>query len=64
MGGVVVAQYIIGSNSKLKREELDKIIEILGIADVKPPVGRNCTYKLVLEKADIDVPINGSDTRT
>jgi hypothetical protein len=69
MGGLVTAQYIIGGNSGLKREQVDKIIEILGITDgagqlLKPPVGPNCNYKLVLEKADIDVPTNGSDTRT
>jgi hypothetical protein len=61
MGGVVTAQYIIGSNGLLTREQLDKIIEVLDIRDaagelLKPPVGDNCTYKLVLEKGGQPVP--------
>jgi hypothetical protein len=62
MGGVVTAQYIIGSNGLLTREQLDKIIEVLDLRDAagklrKPPVGDNCTYKLVLEKGGQHVPI-------
>jgi hypothetical protein len=61
MGGIVTAQYIIGANSQLSREQLDKIIEILDIRNadgglLKPPVGANCNYILVLEKDDQDVP--------
>jgi hypothetical protein len=61
MGGTVTAQYIIGSNGLLTREQLDKIIEVLDLRDAagklrKPPVGENCTYKLVLEKGGQPVP--------
>lgn len=61
MGGIVTAQYIIGSNGGLSRAQLDQVVQILDIRDakgnlVKPPVGQNCTYKLVLEKSDQDVP--------
>lgn len=61
MGGQVTAQYIIGSNPSLSREQVDKIIEVLNIRDadgklLKPPVGDNCTYKLVLEKGGQIVP--------
>ena len=57
MSGVVTAQYIIGSNSGLTRAQLDEIMRILNIRDadgalIQPPVGANCNYKLVLEKAD------------
>jgi hypothetical protein len=63
MGGIVTANYIIGANSELVREQLDQIIAILDIRDasgnlVKPPVGPNCNYMLVLEKSDQDVPVN------
>jgi len=61
MGGIVTAQFIIGAKSDLTREQLDKIIEILNLRDdggalLKPPVGQNCSYKLVLEKSDQDIP--------
>jgi hypothetical protein len=66
MGGVVTAQFIIGSNSRLTREQVDKIMEALDIRDdeghlLKPPVGENCNYVLVLEKDDIDVPMDNGD---
>jgi hypothetical protein len=68
MGGVVVAKFIIGANSGLTREQVDKIIEILDLVKddgtrPKPPVGQNCNYQLVLEKADQDVPANGGPPR-
>ncbi|MEH2552084.1 hypothetical protein V1283_008729 [Bradyrhizobium sp. AZCC 2262] len=62
MGAIVRAQYTIGAHSHLTREQVDKIIEVLNITDeyghlIKPPVGPNCTYLLVLEKAVQDVPM-------
>jgi hypothetical protein len=65
MGGQVTAQYRLGSQGSLSREQVDQIIKVLDIrgADgnlLKPPVGANCTYVLVLEKADTDVPTNGN----
>ena len=61
MGSVVTAQYIIGTQ-QLTREQLDRIIAVLDIRDaagqlIQPPVGDNCTYKLVLEKGHQRVPI-------
>lgn len=61
MGGQVTAQYRIGSNGFLSREQVDQIIEVLDIRDadgnlLKPPVGDNCTYVLVLEKGGQIVP--------
>jgi len=65
MSGIVTAHYIIGAKSNLTRQQLDKIVEILNIRDANgtlltPPVGQNCNYMLVLEKADQDVPENGN----
>ena len=61
MGGIVTAQYIIGSKSDLSRQDLDQIIQILDIRDaqgnlVQPPVGAECNYKLVLEKPNQEIP--------
>jgi hypothetical protein len=61
MGSIVTAEYIIGSNSGLTRNQLDQIIQVLNLRDaegnlIKPPVGQNCNYKLVLEKSDQSVP--------
>jgi hypothetical protein len=69
MGSSVTAQYIIGANSQLQREQLDKIIEILDLRDaaghlIKPPVGDNCTYVLMLEKDDQNVPGTGGDSQS
>jgi hypothetical protein len=67
MGGIVTAQYVIGSKSDLDRGQLDQIIKILDIRNaqgqlVSPPVGANCLYKLILEKDDQDVPTNGGNS--
>jgi len=61
MAGIVTADFIIGSNSQLTRQELDKIVQVLNIRDssgrlLRPPIGANCTYKLVLQKTGQDVP--------
>ena len=64
MGGVVTANFIIGSNDTLTRAQLDQIIAILNIRDpttgnlVQPPVGQACSYKLVLEKTGTKIPTN------
>lgn len=65
MGSIVTAQYIIGTE-QLTREQLDKIIEVLDIRDaagqlIQPPVGDNCTYKLILEKGHQRVPIEDEE---
>jgi hypothetical protein len=62
MGGIVTAHYILGANSHLSRDQVDKIIEVLDIRDeeghpIKPPVGRNCRYVLILEKPIQHVPM-------
>ncbi|MEH2552085.1 hypothetical protein V1283_008730 [Bradyrhizobium sp. AZCC 2262] len=67
MGGIVTAHYILGANSHLSRDQVDKIIEVLDIRDesghlLKPPVGPNCNYFLILEKADQDVPIENGNS--
>lgn len=67
MGGVVTAQYIIGAAGQLTRDQLDQIIAVLNIRDaagqlVKPPVGDNCTYKLVLEKGRQQVPVENASS--
>jgi hypothetical protein len=69
MGGTVTAQYRLGSKDGLSREQVDQLIAVLGIkgADgnlLKPPVGDNCIYVLVLEKNDTDVPTNGDSHKT
>ena len=69
MGGLVTAHFIIGNNSRLDREKLDKIIEILNIRDadnrlVKPPIGRNCNYLLVLEKSRQHVPEKSAEEKS
>jgi hypothetical protein len=66
MGAIVTAQYIIGANSRLTREQVDKIIEVLDIRNeeghpIKPPVGRNCRYVLILEKPIQHVPMADGD---
>ena len=63
MGGVVTAQFIIGSSNTLTRAQLDQIIAILNIRDangnlVQPPVSQACSYMLVLEKAGAKIPTN------
>jgi hypothetical protein len=68
MGSVVTAQYIIDTKA-LTREQLDKIIAVLNKRDaagqlIQPPVGANCTYKLILEKGHQRVPIeNDNDSQ-
>jgi hypothetical protein len=66
MGGQVTAQYRIGSNGFLTREQVDQIITVLDIRDadgniLKPPIGDNCTYVLVLEKGGQAVPKEGDE---
>ncbi|MEO8321300.1 MAG: hypothetical protein ABI561_23585 [Bradyrhizobium sp.] len=67
MGGQVTAQYRIGSNGCLSRDQVDQIIEVLDIRDadgnlLKPPIGDNCTYVLVLEKGGQIVPKEDDST--
>ena len=68
MGGQVTAQYRIGANGFLTREQVDQIISVLDIRDangdlLKPPVGDNCTYVLVLEKGGQIVPQEDDESR-
>ena len=66
MGGFITAHYTIGANSRLTRAQVDKIIEILDIGDpeghlIKPPVGENCNYLLILEQPIQNVPTEDGD---
>jgi hypothetical protein len=58
MGAIVVVDYWLGGTSDITRDDLNKVIEILEIADPqhKLPIGDNCTYRLVLELADQLIP--------
>jgi hypothetical protein len=51
MGVVVTADFQIGGKSNLSRQDLNRIIQVLGISDPqgKLPVGRRARYVLVLE---------------
>jgi hypothetical protein len=68
MGSVVTAQYIIDTKA-LTREQLDQIMAVLDKRDaagqlIQPPVGPNCTYKLILEKGRQRVPTeNNNDSQ-
>lgn len=51
MGAVVIADYQLGGKTGLSRDDLNKVIKVLGIKDPqgKLPVGAKATYLLVLE---------------
>ena len=64
--GYATVHCTIGANSQLTRAQVDKIIEILDIRDeegrlIKPPVGRNCTYVLILEQPIFALALADSD---
>lgn len=52
MGAVVTVDYQLGGTSDLSRDQLNKIIQILGIEDPdgRLPTGADCRYVLVLER--------------
>jgi hypothetical protein len=65
MGSQVTAQYIIDTK-QLTREQLDRIMAVLDKRDaqgqlIQPPVGENCTYKLILEKSRQPIPIEDEE---
>jgi hypothetical protein len=69
MGAVVTTDFQIGGKSNLSRSDLNKIIQVLGIADPqgKLPVGRKCRYVLVLEadfKVPTEIPVPGQQKKT
>jgi len=51
MGAIVTANYQLGGSGDLDRDQLNQVIQILGIEDPegKLPIGKNCRYVLVLE---------------
>lgn len=51
MSAVVLADYQLGGANDLSRDDLNKVIELLGIEDPKGklPLGKKCSYVLVLQ---------------
>jgi hypothetical protein len=55
MGAIVAARFVVGSQTGLPREDLDRICDILRISEpVKSrlPAGQHCRYLLVLESQE------------